>query len=76
MNYKSEITVSTTAVIGKKYPIYKSDFKIGDAEFLKKDGDLFEFDIHLSSANPTNYQYKFDVDSSTYELVSMRAIPK
>lgn len=74
MNYKNEITISTTAEIGKKYPIYKDHFKTGDAEFLGKDGDLFTFDIHLLQADPANYQYKFDVDSTTNELVSMRAV--
>lgn len=76
MNYQSEITISTTAVGGKKYPIYKNHFKIGDAEFLRKNGDVFEFDIILSNADPAHYEYKFDVDSRSYELVSMRAVLK
>ncbi|QIL40621.1 hypothetical protein G7074_15925 [Pedobacter sp. HDW13] len=76
MNYQIEITISTTTVVGKKYPIYKNYFETGDAEFLRKNSDMFEFDINLSNADPAHYEYKFDVDSGSCELVSMRAVLK
>lgn len=75
MKYQSLISSNATAEEGKKYIIIeKHEFNIGEAIFLNKDGDEFVFEIHLSgNRKPEDYEYMYDVDSDTHELIGMRA---
>ena len=75
MIYKTTITISTTVEEGKKYRIFESQQGyIGEATFLNKDEDEFIFDIQLSNQRkPEDFEYKFDQDIDTHELISLRA---
>lgn len=75
MEYKSLITVSTIAEKDKKYEIVENkEFKIGEAVFLRKEDDEFVFDVSLSGKRELDdYNFKFDVDADSYELLRLRA---
>jgi len=75
MIYKANITVSTIAKEGQKYPIFKDQtYNLGNATFLNKEDSLFVFEIALFEETPENYKYMFDVDINTLELASLRAV--
>ncbi|GAB2690593.1 hypothetical protein GCM10027037_12090 [Mucilaginibacter koreensis] len=75
MRHQSLISSDATAEEGKKYAIIENhQFNIGEATFLNKDGDKFVFEINLSgNRKPENYEYMYDVDSDTQELIGLRA---
>jgi len=75
MVYKTLITVSTIAEIDRKYEILENEkSKIGEATFLHKEGDEFVFDVTLFGKKElSNYEFKFDVDADSNELINFRA---
>jgi len=78
MEYNDLISAATTAKTNEQYPIWLDGrILIGEAEFLRKDGDSFVFDIQLlGKRSLSNYEFKFSVDAITYELFALRAVKK
>jgi hypothetical protein len=78
MVFKSLITISTNAKKSEAYPIWENGRTlIGEAEFLNKEEDLFVFEIQLlQKRNVEDYEFKFSVDATTYELFALRATRK
>lgn len=75
MEYKNHISISTKAKAGEIYPIWLQGTNlIGEAEFLRKEGDLFVFEIQLLGKRQIgDFDFKFSVDAVTNELFSLRA---
>lgn len=77
MNFTKQIASNASAEQNKNYDILKDDNLIGKATFLKKKGDEFTFEIKLfGNRKPEDYEFMFDLDKESHELVNLRAIIK
>jgi len=65
------ISVAASAEVGKAYPILLNQKEIGQAIFLgKNEKEEFEFETGYDTSK--QYEYMFDLDIESNELISIR----
>lgn len=73
MELTRQISSQAKAEKGKKYEILEDDLYIGGATLLEINGDNFTFKILLNgNRKAENYDYMFNVDLETHELLGLR----
>ena len=68
---KKAIATSAIAEEGKIYPVLQDGLQIGTVEFLVKN-EKEEFEFETDYDNAENYDYMFDLDKDSNELIRLR----